>query len=156
MGTSPMVQWLRICQAMQETPIWSLVSDDSTYSEQLSLYATTTESLHLDPMLCSKRSHHSETPQLKSSLSLPENTCSQQQRPRAAKKKCCAVLGHFSHVWLFGTLRTEAPQAPLSMGILQARILVLVVMPSFKGLALPRDRTHISYISCIGSQVLYR
>ena len=29
---------------------------------------------------------------------------------------CCAVLSHFSHVWLFVTSWTAARQAPLSMG----------------------------------------
>ena len=37
---------------------------------------------------------------------------------------------HFSHVQLRVTLWTIAPQAPLSMGILQARILEWVAMPS--------------------------
>ena len=32
------------------------------------------------------------------------------------------VLSSFSHVWLFATLWTRAHQAPLSMGILQARL----------------------------------
>ena len=40
------------------------------------------------------------------------------------------VLSHFSRVWLFVTLLTVALQAPLSMGILQARILEWVAMPS--------------------------
>ena len=35
----------------------------------------------------------------------------------------CRVLSHFSHVRLFATPGTVARQAPLSMGILQARIL---------------------------------
>ena len=38
--------------------------------------------------------------------------------------------------------------------ILQARILEWVVMPSSRGSSQPRDRTHISYVSCIG-RVLY-
>ena len=33
------------------------------------------------------------------------------------------VLSHFSHVQLFVTLQTIALQAPLSMGIVQARML---------------------------------
>ena len=40
-------------------------------------------------------------------------------------------------------------------GILQARILKWVAMPSFRGSSRPRDRTCISYVSCIGRQVLY-
>ena len=53
------------------------------------------------------------------------------------------------------TLWTVAHQAPLSMGILQARILEWVAMPSFKGSPQLRDQTHISYVSCISRQVLY-
>ena len=40
-------------------------------------------------------------------------------------------------------------------GILQARILEWVAMPSSRGSSPPSDRTHNSYISCIGRQVLY-
>ena len=39
------------------------------------------------------------------------------------------------------TLRTLACQAPLSMGILQARILEWVAMPSSKGSSQPKDQT---------------
>ena len=63
-----------------------------------------------------------------------------------------APAGHaqlLSHVWLFVTPWTMARQAPLPMGILQARIL----NPP------PRDLPHpgielVSYVSCIGKQVL--
>ena len=41
-------------------------------------------------------------------------------------------------------------QAPLSMGILQARILEWVAMPSSRGSSQPRDQTHVS---CIGSSL---
>ena len=52
--------------------------------------------------------------------------------------KDCAVLSH-SVIQLFATPRTIAPQAPLSMGILQARILEWVVI-SFSGRSSqPRD-----------------
>ena len=37
---------------------------------------------------------------------------------------------------------TIAGQTPLSMGILQARILKWVAIPSSKGFSQPRDRTH--------------
>ena len=40
------------------------------------------------------------------------------------------MLSGFSRVWLFVTPRTVACQAPLSLGILQARILESVAMPS--------------------------
>ena len=38
--------------------------------------------------------------------------------------------------------------------ILQARILERVVMPSSRGSSQPRDLTCVSYVSCIGRQVL--
>ena len=40
-------------------------------------------------------------------------------------------------------------------GILWARILEWVTMPSSRGSSSPRDRTCVSYVSCIGRQVLY-
>ena len=40
-------------------------------------------------------------------------------------------------------------------GILQARILERATMPSSRGSSWPRDRTHLSYVSCTGRQVLY-
>ena len=65
------------------------------------------------------------------------------------------VLSHFSHVQLFATLWTVAHQAPLSMGILQARILEWVAMPLSMGSSQPSDQTCVSKISCIGRQFLY-
>ena len=41
---------------------------------------------------------------------------------------CCA--SSLNHVWLFATLWTVARQAPLPMGILQARMLEQVAYPS--------------------------
>ena len=40
-------------------------------------------------------------------------------------------------------------------GILQARTLDWVAVPSSRGSSQPRDQTCISYVSCIGRQVLY-
>ena len=40
-------------------------------------------------------------------------------------------------------------------GILQARILKWVAMPSSRGSSQPRDGTHFSYVSCIGRRVPY-
>ena len=56
----------------------------------------------------------------------------------------CLLL---SHVQLFATLWTVAHQAPLSMGILQARILKWVAMPSSRGSSQPRDWTQVSHIA---------
>ena len=62
------------------------------------------------------------------------------------------VLSCFRPVLLFVTLRTIALQALLSMGILQARILEWVAVPSSRGSSWSRDRT---CVSCIGRQILY-
>ena len=60
-----------------------------------------------------------------------------------------------SCVWFFATPWTVAHQAPLSVGILPARILEWVAISFFRGFSQPKDRTHVSYISCIGRWVLY-
>ena len=51
-------------------------------------------------------------------------------------------------VRLCATPWTVACQAPLSMGIFQARILEWVAMPSSWGSSRPKDQTHISCVSC--------
>ena len=51
-----------------------------------------------------------------------------------------------SRVRLCGTPWTVAHQSPLSMGILQARILEWIAMPSYRGSSQPRDRTQVSHI----------
>ena len=55
---------------------------------------------------------------------------------------CCAQV--LSHVRLFCNPWTVAHQAPLSMGILQARILEWVAMPSSRGSSQPKDQTQVS------------
>ena len=57
----------------------------------------------------------------------------------------CAQL--LSRVWLFAAPWTVAGQAPLSMGILQARILEWLAMLFSRGSSQPRDRTQISHIA---------
>ena len=47
----------------------------------------------------------------------------------------CDLMGYIAH------------QAPLSMGILQARILEWVAMPSSRGSSQPRDQTQVSHIA---------
>ena len=59
---------------------------------------------------------------------------------------CCAVLSHCC-VQLFATPCTVARQAPLSMGILLARILEWVTMPCSRGSSQPRDPSQVSHIS---------
>ena len=51
-----------------------------------------------------------------------------------------------SHVQLFAVLWIVAHQASLSMGILQARMLEWVAMPSM-GSSQPRDPTSVSHIA---------
>ena len=53
----------------------------------------------------------------------------------------CAVLSCFSHVRLFSTPWTVVHKAPLSTGILQARILDWVAISSSRGSSWPGDRT---------------
>ena len=53
------------------------------------------------------------------------------------------------HVWLFVNPWTIARQAPLSMGILQARILEWGAMPSSRESSRPRDWT---WVSCIAGR----
>ena len=65
------------------------------------------------------------------------------------------MLSHFSHVRLFVTPWTVAHEAPLPMGLLQAKILEWVAISSSNGSSQAWDRTQISDVSCIGRQVLY-
>ena len=61
----------------------------------------------------------------------------------------CAVLCLVTQscFWLFGTPWTVALQAPLSLEILQKRILECVVMPSSRGSSQHRDCTHVSHMA---------
>ena len=54
---------------------------------------------------------------------------------------CCAES--LSHVRLLVTPWALVHQAPLSVGILQARILEWMAMPSSMGSCRPKDLTHI-------------
>ena len=58
---------------------------------------------------------------------------------------CC--VWSFIHVRLSGTPWTVAHQAPLSMGIFQARILEWLSMPSSRGSSQPRDQAQASGIT---------
>ena len=49
---------------------------------------------------------------------------------------------------------TVACQAPLPMGILQARILEWIAIPSSRGSSPPRDQTHVSCGSCMQANSL--
>ena len=67
---------------------------------------------------------------------------------------CC-----FSHVGLFVTLWTVAPQAPLSMGFSRQECWQEwgknAAMPSSRRTSWPRNRTRVSYVSYIVGWVLY-
>ena len=52
-----------------------------------------------------------------------------------------------SYVQLFGTPQTVAHQAPLSMRILQARILEWVAISFSRGSSQPRDQIQVSCIA---------
>ena len=56
---------------------------------------------------------------------------------------CC--VESFSHISLFVTPWTVAHQTLLSMGILQARTLEWVAMPSSRESSQPRDQTQVSH-----------
>ena len=49
----------------------------------------------------------------------------------------------------------DSPRGSSVRGISQARILEWVAISSSRGSSRPKDQTHISYVSCIGRQVLY-
>ena len=53
------------------------------------------------------------------------------------------------------TLWMVAPQASLSMGILQARTLEWVALPPSRKSPRPSDLTHISCVSYVGTQIPY-
>ena len=59
----------------------------------------------------------------------------------------CAVLSH-SVMSDSATQWTIAHQAPLSMRILQARILQWIAMPSSRGSPQPRDQTQVYLLHC--------
>ena len=55
---------------------------------------------------------------------------------------------------LCDTMDCSPPRSSVQ-GILQARILEQVVMPSSSGTSQIRDQICVSYVSCIGRRVLY-
>ena len=61
--------------------------------------------------------------------------------------RVCLCAQSLSYVQLFVTPWTVACQAPLSLGILQTRILKWVAMPSSRGFSQPKDQTQVSLIA---------
>ena len=68
---------------------------------------------------------------------------------------CACLLSCFSHVQLFVTLWSVACQAPLSMGFSRQEHWSGLPCPPPGESSQPRDRIHISYVSCFGRRVLY-
>ena len=67
----------------------------------------------------------------------------------------CICASYFSHVWLLCDPMDCSPPGSSIHGVLQARTLEWVTMPSSRGSSQLRDRTHILYVSCIVRWVLY-
>ena len=78
-----------------------------------------------------------------------------QGRISQANRHCKFLLSHFSHCPTLCDPRDCSPPGSSVHGVLQARILQWVAMSSSRGSSPPRDRTWVSYVSCIGRQVLY-
>ena len=72
----------------------------------------------------------------------------------AAATICAYMLNCFRCVWLCNPV-DYSPQGSSIRGILQARILEWVAMPSSRRSFQPRDQRHVSYVSWIGRWVLY-
>ena len=69
-----------------------------------------------------------------------------------------SIWVHAKSLWSCQSLcdpMDHSPPGSSIHGILQARILEWVAMPSSRGSSQPRYRTSVSYVSCIGRQVLY-
>ena len=66
------------------------------------------------------------------------------------------MLSCFSHaLTLCNAMDCSLPGCSVR-GILQVIILEWVAMPSSMGSSRPRDRTLISYVFCVGRQILYQ
>ena len=75
-------------------------------------------------------------------------------RARYSSKYFACMLSHFSHIQLCVVLWTLACQTPLSMGFYRQEYWSGLPSSS-RGPSQPRDWTRLSYVSCIGKQVLY-
>ena len=71
------------------------------------------------------------------------------------EKVCCMLVQSLQLCPPLCDLMDSSPPGSSVHGILQARILEWVAMPSSKGSSPPQDWTCISYASCIGRRVLY-
>ena len=76
-------------------------------------------------------------------------------QPGAVCVCVCVCVCALSSFWLFATPQTVARQAPSVHGIFQAKILEGVAVSSSRGSSCPRDRAHVTHVSCIGRWILY-
>ena len=67
---------------------------------------------------------------------------------------CSACSVTQSYPTLCDPLDCSLPGSSVS-GILQARILEWLAIPSSRGSSQPRDRTHVSSVSCIGRWIFF-
>ena len=67
---------------------------------------------------------------------------------------CVYMLSHFSHIWLNDLMDSSLRGSPVH-GFLQARTLEQVVITYSRGSSPSRDRTQVSYVSCIDRRVRY-
>ena len=67
---------------------------------------------------------------------------------------CVCMLSHFSHIWLNDLMDSSLRGSPVH-GFLQARTLEQVVVTYSRGSSPSRDRTQVSYVSCIDRRVRY-
>ena len=72
---------------------------------------------------------------------------SMESQSRTQLKRLSSSIYRSSHVRLFATPWTVANEAPLSMRILQARILEWVAIPFSRGSSQPRDQTQVFRIA---------
>ena len=68
----------------------------------------------------------------------------------------CVHIQSLSCVRLFATPRTVASQAPLSIGVSKQEHWSEFATSSSRGSSWPRNRSGISWVSCIGRRILYR
>ena len=89
---------------------------------------------------------------IKSGLSSRNHVNYRKQRQTNSIAEC--MLSHFSRVWLCNAMDYSWQESSVH-GILQARKLDWVAMPSSRGSSWPGDQTRVSYGSCIDRRVLY-
>ena len=110
-----------------------------------SLLLKTTNNLVFQPKWCTRSemlSPYFKLPVFGLFIKLQQWLCNFFSQPPETKMRSSS-----SCVWIFATPWTIALQAPLSMGILRARILEWVAMPSSRGSSQPRDWTQVSCIA---------